>query len=78
MVETTAILTFSLTVAVHRIKKPFVYVGFYNLNTDEHRHGFLNRKEHKEHKEKGLTLCALRVLCGSDIALNYINSAARL
>jgi hypothetical protein len=31
-------LTFLLTVAVHRIKKLFIYAGFNNLNTD--RHGF--------------------------------------
>jgi len=30
-------LTVPLTVAVHRIKKPFIYAGFDNLNTDEHR-----------------------------------------
>jgi hypothetical protein len=31
-----AILTVPLTVAVHRIKKPFIYKGFDNLNTDGH------------------------------------------
>jgi hypothetical protein len=36
MVESTAILTFPLTVAVHRIKKPFIYAGFDNLTTDGH------------------------------------------
>ena len=30
----TALLTFPLTVAVHRIKKPFIYAGSINLNTD--------------------------------------------
>src|ERR1017187_6090306 len=30
-------LTVSLTVAVQRLKKPFVYAGFNNLNTDGHR-----------------------------------------
>jgi hypothetical protein len=30
-------LTVPLTVAVHARKKPFVYAGFDNLNTDEHR-----------------------------------------
>jgi hypothetical protein len=29
-------LTFSLTVAVHPFKKPCIYNGFINLNTDEH------------------------------------------
>jgi hypothetical protein len=29
-------LTVPLTVAVHRLKKPFIYAGFDNLNTDGH------------------------------------------
>jgi hypothetical protein len=29
-------LTVSLTVAVHPFKKPFIYAGFDNLNTDGH------------------------------------------
>ena len=38
MVQTdTAILAISLTVAVHWLKKPFVYAGFNNSNTDGHR-----------------------------------------
>jgi tRNA pseudouridine38-40 synthase len=32
-----AVLAASLRVAVHRIKKPFIYAGFDNLTTDEHR-----------------------------------------
>jgi hypothetical protein len=32
-----ALLTEPLTVAVHRIKKPCIYNGFVNLNTDGHR-----------------------------------------
>jgi hypothetical protein len=31
-----AILTESLTVAVHAFKKPCIYAGFINLNTDGH------------------------------------------
>jgi hypothetical protein len=31
-----AILTVPLTVAVQRIKKPFIYAGFENLTTDGH------------------------------------------
>jgi hypothetical protein len=34
--QSVAMLTVPLTVAVHRIKKPFVYAGFDNLNTDGH------------------------------------------
>jgi hypothetical protein len=36
-VSTRAMLTVPLTVAVHRIKKPFIYAGFDTLNTDGHR-----------------------------------------
>ena len=32
-----AVLTNPLTVAVHRLKKPFIYAGLNNLNTDGHR-----------------------------------------
>ena len=37
MFQPVAMLTVPLTVAVHRIKKPFSYAGFDNLNTDGHR-----------------------------------------
>src|ERR1035438_6345822 len=36
MLFRSAILTESLTVAVHARKKPFIYAGFDNLNTDGH------------------------------------------
>jgi hypothetical protein len=34
--QLTALLTVSLTVAVHQFKKPCIYNGFNNLNTDGH------------------------------------------
>ena len=34
--QPAAELTFPLTVAVHSFKKPFIYEGFDNLNTDGH------------------------------------------
>jgi hypothetical protein len=34
--QPAAELTFPLTVAVHPFKKPFIYAGFDNLNTDGH------------------------------------------
>jgi hypothetical protein len=32
--QPAAMLTVSLTVAVQRLKKPFIYAGFNNLNTE--------------------------------------------
>jgi len=52
VVETTAILTFSLTVAVHRVKKPFIYAGFFSLTTDGHR-SFAGAPGAKERLEVG-------------------------
>jgi hypothetical protein len=37
VIASAAKLTVPLTVAVHRLKKPFIDAGFDNLNTDEHR-----------------------------------------
>jgi hypothetical protein len=36
VIPSAALLTVPLTVAVHRIKKPCIYNGFDNLNTDGH------------------------------------------
>jgi len=35
VVPSAALLALPLTVAVHRLKKPFIYAGFNNLMTDE-------------------------------------------
>jgi len=37
VIQPAAMLTVALTVAVHRLKKPFIYPGFNNLNTDGQR-----------------------------------------
>jgi hypothetical protein len=34
VIQPAAILAAPLTVAVHALKKPFIYVGFDHLNTD--------------------------------------------
>jgi len=39
MVSFAALLALPLTVAVHRLKKPFIYAGFDNLMTDETQMG---------------------------------------
>ena len=36
VIPSAAILTVPLTVAVHALKKPCIYAGFNNLNTDGH------------------------------------------
>jgi hypothetical protein len=41
VIQSTALLTVPLTVAVHRLKKPFIYAGFDNLMTDETQMGKL-------------------------------------
>jgi Lamin Tail Domain/Bacterial TSP3 repeat/Immunoglobulin I-set domain len=43
--QSASLLTVPLTVAVHRIKKPFVYAGFDNLNTDGHGFSLVLRNE---------------------------------
>ena len=45
VIQSVAKLTVSLTVAVHCLKKPFVYAGFGNLNTDGHRLTRFSRPE---------------------------------
>jgi hypothetical protein len=35
VIQPPAVLTNPLTVAVHHLKKPFIYAGLNNLNTDE-------------------------------------------
>jgi hypothetical protein len=37
VIPSAAWLTIPLTVAVHRLKQPFIYAGFKNLMTDETR-----------------------------------------
>jgi hypothetical protein len=39
VIQSAALLAIPLTVAVHRLKKPFIYAGFDNLMTDETQMG---------------------------------------
>jgi hypothetical protein len=50
--QPAAELTFPLTVAVHPFKKPFIYAGFDNLNTDGHGEKVEGEKRERKAKKR--------------------------